>query len=48
MAAEILARIERAQRKQEEDEARRRSQDLPDWFEMYSRLETREGERVRG
>ena len=48
VAAEILARIERAQRKQEEDEARRRSQDLPDWFEMYSRLETREGERVRG
>lgn len=45
VADEILARMERAQRKQEEDEARRRAQDLPDWFEMYSRIE---GERVRG
>lgn len=39
VADEILSRMALAQRKQEEDEMRRRSQDLPDWFEMYSRLE---------
>lgn len=45
VADEILSRIERAQKRQEEDEARRRAQDLPDWFEMYSRIDS---ERVRG
>jgi membrane protein YdbS with pleckstrin-like domain len=39
VADEILARMEKAQKRQEEDEARRRAQDLPDWFEMYNRLE---------
>jgi len=48
VADEILARIERAQKRQEEEEATRRAQDLPDWFEMYNRLEGGMGERVRG
>jgi len=37
VAGEILARMERAQKRQDEDDARRRASDLPDWFEMYSR-----------
>jgi membrane protein YdbS with pleckstrin-like domain len=41
VADEILSRMEKAQKRQEEDEARRRAQDLPDWFEMYNRLEQR-------
>jgi hypothetical protein len=36
---EILTRMDNAKRRQEEEEARRRAQDLPDWFEMYNRLE---------
>ena len=39
VADEILGRMALAQRRQEEEEAKRRSQDLPDWFEMYNRLE---------
>jgi membrane protein YdbS with pleckstrin-like domain len=41
VADEILNRMEMAQKGQEEAEARRRAQDLPDWFEMYNRLEQR-------
>jgi uncharacterized membrane protein YdbT with pleckstrin-like domain len=48
VADEILARMENAQRRQEEQEARRRAQDLPDWFEMYNRLEQGGAERTRG
>jgi uncharacterized membrane protein YdbT with pleckstrin-like domain/CRP-like cAMP-binding protein len=39
VAEEIQSRIERFRRREEEDAARRRSQELPDWFEMYNRLE---------
>ena len=46
VADEILARIELAQKRQEEEEATRRAQDLPDWFEMYNRLEGGLGERM--
>jgi CRP-like cAMP-binding protein/membrane protein YdbS with pleckstrin-like domain len=48
VADEILARMENAQRRQEEQEARRRAQDLPDWFEMYNRLDQGSIERARG
>jgi uncharacterized membrane protein YdbT with pleckstrin-like domain len=48
VADEILSRMENAQRRQEEEEARRRAQDLPDWFEMYNRLEQGAAEKVRG
>lgn len=39
VADEILGRIARFQKRREEEEAQRRAQDLPDWFEMYNRLE---------
>lgn len=39
VADEILARIERYRRREEEDAVRKRNQELPDWFEMYNRLE---------
>jgi CRP-like cAMP-binding protein/uncharacterized membrane protein YdbT with pleckstrin-like domain len=38
VADEILARIERYRRREEEDAVRKRNQELPDWFEMYNRL----------
>jgi uncharacterized membrane protein YdbT with pleckstrin-like domain len=36
---EILTRMERHRRRSETDAATKRSQDLPDWFEMYNRIE---------
>jgi CRP-like cAMP-binding protein/membrane protein YdbS with pleckstrin-like domain len=48
VADEILARMEKSQKRQEEEEARRRAQDLPDWFEMYNRLEQGAVEKARG
>ncbi len=47
VADEILTRMDNAKRHQEEDEARRRAQDLPDWFEMYNRLEQGAVEKAR-
>ena len=44
---EILTRMDNAKRHQEEEEARRRAQDLPDWFEMYNRLEQGAVEKMR-
>jgi alkanesulfonate monooxygenase SsuD/methylene tetrahydromethanopterin reductase-like flavin-dependent oxidoreductase (luciferase family) len=38
VAEEILARIERYRRREEDDAVRKRNQELPDWFEMYNRL----------
>ncbi|MBK8049745.1 MAG: cyclic nucleotide-binding domain-containing protein [Anaerolineales bacterium] len=38
VAEEITARIQRLQRRSQEQDARNRAKDLPDWFEMYSRL----------
>ena len=35
---EISRRIERFQHSAEEEQARRRMEDLPDWFEMYNRM----------
>lgn len=39
VAEEILRRIERFRRQAEAAAVRRRSQDLPDWFEVYNTLE---------
>ena len=39
VAAEILTRMDMHQRRAERDAAIKRSQDLPDWFEMYNRIE---------
>ncbi len=39
VADEILRRIERFRRQQEEASALKRAQDLPDWFEIYNALE---------
>ena len=39
VSAEILARMQRAQRRNEEEDLKRRTQELPDWFEMYNRIE---------
>ncbi|MBW7881805.1 MAG: PH domain-containing protein [Caldilineaceae bacterium] len=39
VAQEILTRMDRYRRRQETDAARKRAQELPDWFEMYHRLE---------
>ena len=39
VAKEILTRMEQHQRKAELDTIQKRSQDLPDWFEMYNRIE---------
>ena len=39
--------MDNAKRRQEEEEARRRAQDLPDWFEMYNRLEQGAVEKMR-
>ncbi|MFO7633239.1 MAG: hypothetical protein R6W76_11895, partial [Caldilinea sp.] len=36
---EILTRMERHRRRSESDAAAKRTQDLPDWFEMYNRIE---------
>lgn len=36
---EILTRMERHRKRSETDAATKRSQDLPDWFEMYNRIE---------
>ncbi len=48
VADEILGRMEKERKRQEEEEARQRAQDLPDWFEMYNRLEQGgAGERVK-
>jgi len=44
VAEEILARMERFRKRQEEDDARRRAEDLPDWFEMYHRLDPSTGD----
>lgn len=46
VAGEISRRIEGFQRRAEEDQARRRSEDLPDWFEMYNRMESNNRERA--
>lgn len=36
---EILTRMDNFRRQEERDAARKRSQELPDWFEMYNRIE---------
>lgn len=38
VASEISRRIEDFQHSAEEEQARRRMEDLPDWFEMYNRM----------
>lgn len=43
VAQEIQSRMERYRRQDEIDSARKRSQELPDWFEMYNRIEQEEG-----
>ncbi len=40
VAEEIQVRMERFRRRLEEDAARKRAQELPDWFEIYHKLET--------
>ena len=39
VAAEINRRIADLRRQEQVDQARRRAQELPDWFELYNRLE---------
>jgi len=39
VAQEILQRMDNYRRQEERDAARKRSQELPDWFEMYNRIE---------
>ncbi|MBP8293086.1 MAG: cyclic nucleotide-binding domain-containing protein [Caldilineaceae bacterium] len=39
VSSEISRRIERFQRSAEEEQAQRRMEDLPDWFEMYNRMD---------
>lgn len=39
VAQEILKRMDDYRRQEERDAARKRSQELPDWFEMYNRIE---------
>ena len=39
VAQEILTRMDNFRRQEERDAARKRSQELPDWFEMYNRIE---------
>lgn len=39
VAQEILRRMDNHRRQEERDAARKRSQELPDWFEMYNRIE---------
>jgi len=46
VAEEILRRIERFRRQAEAAAVRRRSQDLPDWFEVYNTLELEELEQI--
>ncbi|MCB0052320.1 MAG: PH domain-containing protein, partial [Caldilinea sp.] len=43
VAQEIQSRMERYRRQDEIESARKRSQELPDWFEMYNRIEQEEG-----
>ncbi len=38
VSGEISRRIEQFQRSAEEEQTRRRMEDLPDWFEMYNRM----------
>jgi uncharacterized membrane protein YdbT with pleckstrin-like domain/CRP-like cAMP-binding protein len=38
VASEISQRIERLQRRIDDEQAQRRAEDLPDWFEMYNRM----------
>lgn len=40
VASEISRRIEAFQHATEEEQARRRMEDLPDWFEMYNRMDS--------
>lgn len=42
VAQEIQLRMERYRRQDEIESARKRSQELPDWFEMYNRIEQEE------
>ncbi len=42
VAQEIQTRMERYRRQDEIESARKRSQELPDWFEMYNRIEQEE------
>jgi CRP-like cAMP-binding protein/membrane protein YdbS with pleckstrin-like domain len=39
VAREILTRMERYRRRTEREAATKRAQELPDWFEMYNRIE---------
>ena len=39
VAQEILKRMDDYRKQEERDAARKRSQELPDWFEMYNRIE---------
>lgn len=39
VAQEILRRMDNYRKQEERDAARKRSQEMPDWFEMYSRIE---------
>jgi hypothetical protein len=39
VAQEILKRMDDYRRQEERDAAIKRSQELPDWFEMYNRIE---------
>jgi len=43
VAREIQLRMERYRRQDEIENARKRSQELPDWFEMYNRIDQEEG-----
>ena len=44
VAAEINRRIADFRRQEQLDQARRRAQELPDWFELYNRLEPEKAE----
>ncbi|MEI2736176.1 MAG: hypothetical protein V9G24_16230 [Rhodoblastus sp.] len=39
VAQEILKRMDDYRKQEERESARKRSQELPDWFEMYNRIE---------
>ena len=47
VAAEINRRIDAFRRNEEVNAARKRAQELPDWFEMYNRLDPDKQEWVR-
>ena len=40
VAAEINRRIEDLRRQEQQNLARQRARELPDWFELYNRLDT--------